>query len=300
MSSRTPWRAPSRGPRRAALVRPGAALLAVLLLAAGCLEANPLPSPLSETPHGGQTGDETDARGGVDPPPPGEYAYINAALTFVSSLPQGESDGTIIVVGAPGATSKGEAVRVAAENGYERDVTRAPDGGFAAEIQGATPGLEIELTLLVTDDGQGGTLKTEGAPLKVAVGAITTGESPGFFYDGDDDEARDPEPAGDGAWAGGGNTGTPSQGTGFVTVSPPDAAGTARVRSAAQGVTPYAMMLVLNIQDGRSYAGQADNVGAVDVPIRAAVGDELAVFASKPNDPTTSTQSITLIVPPGN
>jgi len=298
MSRRTPCRAPSCRSRAAGRGPRTAALLAVFLFAVGCMEANPLPSPGSETPSG-RTDDQIGGDGGYDPRPD-EYSYIRSALTFVSSLPPGEADGTVIVLGAPGATSEGEAVRVVVEDlNYRRDVLRGADGWFAAEIQGVYAGLDVTLTLLVAGADQGGELKTKGDPLELTVGTIAVGEAPAFFYDGDDaDDERDPEPAGDseGAYAGGGN-GLPSEDLGFVAVTAPDADGIAHVRSAALGITPYAVLLVLNVEDGRSYAGQADNSGAVDVPVSAQVGDDLMVFAAKPTESTTTTQAITLIVP---
>lgn len=309
MSRRIPWHAPSAGlrahGRAGGRARRLLALFAALLLAAGCMEANPLPSPGAgiDTRNGGEpggNGDQTDGRGepGVDP---GKYAYIEAGLTFVSSLVAGEDEGTVVVVGAPGATAGGVEIEVAIEEiNFSARVPRAADGGFAREIQHVRAGLEIEITLLDDDEGAdaSGDLVEVGEPLKLTVREVSVGD-PSFFYDRDSNDPDDePAPAGEGdpAWAGG-DGGAECADASFITVGTPDADGVAHVRSGCLGVTPYATVLVLNMDTERSFAGQADSAGGLDIPVDAEVGHELLVFAANPLEPAATTEAITLIVP---
>lgn len=299
MSIRTRWR-----PRALQL-----ALSALLALAFGCMEANPLPSPGSDTgiPTGG--GDDRGGTGGVDdgngPPPPyaDDYAYLRGELTYVSSLTADPGDASVVVVGAPGAASHAGPIQVTAP-ALELDATLTQDdlGGFATQILGAFDGLEIHLTLLPDPDDPDAE-EADGEPAPLAELTLTVrrlgGDVPSFYYEGEDmDGQAEPAPAGneDPAWgddqasAGGGAR----SGFVFVTVAGED--GMVHVRSDVLGITPYARALVLNTADGLSYVGNASGDGALDIALPAESGDVLLVFAASPADPTATTEAITLTV----
>ena len=278
-----------------------AALLAIAVLATGCLEANPLPSPLTDVfDPNGSGGPETRDGGQGVVPTPDEYAYIQRSLTYVSSIPDDpdEDEASVVVLGAPGATSLGREIRIDVPDlNFERTVPRQEDGGFVTEVPQAHEGLEIVVEL------RGEPADAEDASELIAYESLTLvvrradGDVPSFFYAGKSDNGvplEEPAGGGEPSWEGDGAES-------FVRATAPDAQGMVHVRSDSLGVTPYAVMIVLNTDSGLSYVGQATADGALDIVLSGAVGDELHVFAARPAAPGESpvtTEAVVLIVPP--
>lgn len=305
MSRRTPRRAPSCGPRsvRGAVRWRLIALLAGLAFVFGCAEANPLPSPGSDTgipngrdePGGQPVGDGDD----VPEPPADQTGYIRSELTYVSSLAREETEGTVVLVGAPGSVSTNGTLRLVVP-GLGLDVPLTPDtgGAFATQIDGATEGLSLRLEFYdvpdETDSEDAAELLTD---LELVVRKITD-DDPTFYFDENGDDSFDGTAgAGDPDWGRAPSGGNGEERSGFITVTAPDANGDVHVRSANLGATPYVRVVVLNTADGRPYVGNVSSEGAVDLVLPAQAGDVLRVFAASPNDPESTTQAIQIVVP---
>lgn len=264
---------------------------AVCLAGAGCMEANPLPSPGADV-SGGQVDFDDDY---ADPDHPGaKTASISGALTFVSALDAEDERGTVVVTGLEGAVF-GARVRLDIPDLDVRAFLAVdPRGSFGTILQDAYEGLEIVLTAVP--------LESDGADAEPAHASVTlvvrqlTGDEPDVPWF--NDRASEDDPATDGDNEAGG-----AQPPGFacgdslelqVTL---DAGGIARVYGPVCGVTPNSRVVVFNARTNESRVTSAVNDGSFTVAIEARSGDRLLVFAANPSDPELTTAAVELAVP---
>ncbi|GEM_PF-5515649 len=242
---------------------------AAALLACGCIESNPQPSPENSK---GDTA-EWQQDSGTNPYPPDDKAAYESARMALSAP---SADGDVMGVGragaAPGAKN-GTASVVGNEEGGEVGFTVGDLGQFAF-ISTAEANQKIKL-LFALDDGT-----TQEVVLTVPERDSGDRMAP-WLLDADSGYS-DPTPASpageDGEWYAGGAGNGP-----VISVK---ALGNGMVEVDAQqfATTPLSMVPVMNVNNGESVVVQADALGAFAVQLRGEAGDTVAMFVYNPDD----------------
>jgi hypothetical protein len=248
----------------------------MLLLAAGCMESNPQPSPAGQdaaVPH-------DDALGGGGREVDEEKLY--------SSAPD-DSD-SVIVVGDKGA-AEGAANCFAdsddAGAGEAEPSTVNEDGSFVIVVSDVV-GPTVRLVFKYPDT-------LEELPVEVPVPIVTTDDDMRVWLDADAEDKQDEDPNGrpaeyDGWAAAAGGT------SGGITASAV-ADGQVEVVGAPFSATPLSMVIVVNLSLGSQAIEQANNVGEFLVTLPGNPGDGISVFASNPGDHGKATVPVSLTVP---
>lgn len=216
-----------------------------LLVAAGCIEIDPQPSPGKDATSAGSGG----ATGGAQAPAAGD---TSGDLVFVSAPVDGTDD--VVVAGSPGAVAAGAQVRV-------HDDQRNADTSFDAADDGSFGG--------VVQAGEGDTLKLLALAAGKAEAALATKSVPKRG------ETNTATPGGGSAGMDAGSA-TGAFGPEQFTVSAPDAQGVVVV--SGSGLGPSERVVATNPAQKRATDGFADAHGAAALRLVGKSGDTVYAF----------------------
>ncbi len=285
------------------------ALFILACVAFACAEANPLPTP-----------SEPDFR---DDAPVGEApgrdeggsTFFAESRVYLSALGTEESDEeSVVLVGAPGATSHEGAVRIELEESDEAfDLPTDPQRGFATRIAGASEGARITLTMLPTLFPEemlmpgAESIIVAGREWQLARLTLTvrrlTGAEPNVpwlapYGDSDAVPPGAEDPAESGAEPPSHDDDPYEDGVGRgLALSGPDEDGHVLLSAGTAGMTPFSKLLVFNATRDESHVGRASNDGSLEMRFKASSGDVLTMFAANPADPSATTTTFTRAVP---
>ena len=256
-------------------------LLVLFSFAIGCIESNPQPSPVDDTPGQNRGGDDA-----INPPK--SAVSVDDGLMYASA--PGETE-EIIVVGEAGAAmdadggfASGGEEPPAGEDGDEGDDDASfgvnDDGSFVVVVPKVVPP-KIILVFTYPD------LDDVVVELSVPGGDRDDDQSP-WMSQGDEEPANGPPAEYDGFEAGAGAF------YGIVASDLED--GTVEVVGGFLSVTPLAKVVLANIGTGETVVVQATNTGEFVAQIGGTAGDTVSMFAVNPDAKEQATSPLMLIV----